>query len=213
MSSESISVPAGVMVITLIAIAAAALLAYTNELTRERIAKNEVMVLLRGLREVLPIGQYDNQPHEDVYFVTAPELLGSEQPLPVYRARAANVPVAAVLTVISPDGYVGQIKLLVAIDMNGRVFAVRAVEHTETPGLGDAIDIDKSNWITQFVGRQLGSEDGARWQVRRDGGEIDHITGATVTSRAVVNAVRDALHYFDLNRDEIFSADAELAAP
>lgn len=197
----------GVVVITLIAVGAAVLLAYTNEVTRERIAANKILALQKGLREVLPTGKYDNRPHEDVFYALAPDLLGTTEQTPVYRARQSGQPVAAVLSVIAPDGYVGQIKLFVSVDFAGRIIAVRAVEHSETPGLGDAIDADKSTWVTQFTGRRMAPEASSVWRVRRDGGEIDQITGATVTSRTVVNAVRDALHYLDANRDEIFSSE------
>lgn len=197
----------GVAVITLIAIGAAALLAFTNEVTRDRIAANEIKALQKGLNAILPAGKYDNQPHFDIYYALAPDLLGTAEKTPVYRARQSGQPVAAVLSVFAPDGYVGQIKLLVSVNYAGEIIAVRAVQHSETPGLGDAIDTEKSTWITQFIGRSLTPDADLIWRVRRDGGEIDQITGATVTSRTVVKAVRDALHYFDANRDEIFGVE------
>jgi len=202
----------GIVSLTILAIAAAALLAYTNEATRDRIDANKLMLLQQGLRDVLPAQQYDNRPHEDVIYVASPELLGSEQSLPIYRARYNGKPVAAAITAVAPDGYVGHIKLLVAVDMSGRIIAARAVEHSETPGLGDAIDANKSSWMTLFSGRRLASNDGEDWRVRRDGGDIDQITGATVTSRAVVNATRDALHYFARHRDEIFEPASQEVA-
>jgi electron transport complex protein RnfG len=194
----------GIAAITLIAVGAAALLAYTNDATRERIAANQVRALQKGIREVLPKGRYDNQPHEDIFSGRSPELLGTDEPVPVYRARLSGRPVAAVMSVIAPDGYVGAIRLLVSVDYSGRVIGVRAVEHVETPGLGDAIDADKSPWTLQFNGLRLGAPGAPPWLVRRDGGDLDQITGATVTSRAVVKAVQDALHYFEIHRDQIF---------
>ena len=89
------------------------------------------------------------------------------------------------------------------------MLAVRAVAHEETPGLGDRIDAAKSDWINRFSGRSLADPDPERWAVRRDGGDFDQLTGATITSRAVVNAVRDAALYFQQHRDEIFERPAE----
>ena len=181
--------------------------------TRQRIAHNESAQVLKILRVLLPAGSFDNEPDEDRILVTAPGLLGSDTPVPVYRARQAGRPTAAVLTVIARAGYLGPIRLLVALAPDGRVLAVRAVAHQETPGLGDRIDADKSPWIGRFAGRSLSDPPAAGWAVRRDGGEFDQITGATVTSRAVVAAVRNAAEYFGSHREEIFDAPAQGSTP
>ena len=97
----------------------------------------------------------------------------------------------------------------VAIAADGNVLAVRAVAHEETPGLGDRIDAAKSDWIDRFRGRSIADPVPERWTVRRDGGEFDELTGATITSRAVVSAVRDAVLYFQQHRDEIFELPAQ----
>src|SRR5690606_21699180 len=127
------------------------------------------------LATLLPAGSYDNQPAGDRIDVTDAALLGSAEPLPVYRARMAGQPVAAILTVVARQGYVGPIRLLVSMRVDGQVLGVRAVEHQETPGLGDRIDAAKSSWIDSFTGRSLGDPAAARWALRRDGGEFDAI--------------------------------------
>ena len=99
---------------------------------------------------------YDNDLLQDVVTVRDAERLGTDEPLPVYRARQAGQPVAAILTVVAPDGYAGSIRLLVGIDADGHLLGVRVVAHRETPGLGDAIDERKSTWIDGFKGRSLG---------------------------------------------------------
>ncbi len=176
--------------------------------TRQRIEHNESAQALKVLDELLPAGRYDNHPAEDRILVTAPAGLGSNDALPIYRARLAGAPVAAVLTAVARQGYVGPIRLLISVAADGRVLAVRAVAHQETPGLGDRIESAKSRWIDSFTGRSLDNPPPARWLVRRDGGDFDQITGATITSRAVVGAVRQAVEYFNEHRDEIFSQPA-----
>ena len=100
------------------------------------------------------------------------------------------------------------IHLLIGVSRDGVLTGVRAVSHRETPGLGDAIDVQKSKWITHFDGKSLASPARERWAVDKDDGDFDSITGATVTSRAVVKGVKNALLYFERHRDELFSAAA-----
>ncbi len=192
-----------------VVVAAAAALALLAQATRTRIARNEAAQVMKVLHTVLPPDSYDNEPDRDRILVRAPELLGDDEPLPVYRARLSGEPAAAVITAVGRHGFVGPIQLLVAITADGRILAVRALSHQETPGLGDRIDAARSDWMQRFSGRSLSDPAAERWAVRRDGGEFDQLTGATVTSRAVVNAVRDAALYFGQHRAEIFSRPPE----
>jgi electron transport complex protein RnfG len=144
--------------------------------------------------------------------VLAPEYLGSKKASIVYRARKAGKPVAVVLTVVAPNGYSGPIVLLVGIDYSGDITGVRVVKHRETPGLGDAIEIERSDWIERFTGKSRRNPGRAGWKVKRDGGEFDQLTGATITPRAVVAAVSGALEYFEHNRDNLFISNAEIQA-
>jgi electron transport complex protein RnfG len=194
-----------------VVLALAALAALVDTLmvtaTRPQVAANEAARLAKVLRQVLPPG-YDNHPEQDRILALAPELLGSDSPLPIYRARRGGEPVAAVITVIARQGYVGPIRLLVSVTPDGTVSGVRAVEHQETPGLGDRIDQAKSGWLRRFTGRSLNDPRPEAWAVSRDGGAFDQVAGATITSRAVVNAVRDAIVYFEQHRAEIFGQEA-----
>jgi electron transport complex protein RnfG len=192
-----------------LALAVALAIAVTAVATHERIARNETGRIMKVIATVLPRDLYDNEPALDRILVRAPELLGSSEALPLYRARRNGEPAAAVVTVVAPQGFAGPIRLLVAIAADGKVLAVRAIAHEETPGLGDRIDAAKSDWIRRFNGRSIADPAPERWAVRRDGGEFDQLTGATVTSRAVVNAVRDAALYFQQHRDEVFALPAQ----
>jgi Na+-translocating ferredoxin:NAD+ oxidoreductase subunit G len=189
------------------AVFGALLVALTWERTADRIAANERAVLLRSLAEVLPEGGYDNPVHEDVITVTDP-LLGTPAPVTVYRARLRNQPVAVVMAPVAPGGYSGPIRLLVGVRADGSVSGVRVVAHRETPGLGDKIEVERDDWILDFNGRRLGQPPQQRWAVRRDQGDFDQFTGATITARAVVSAVRDALVYFEAHQHALFAAPA-----
>jgi electron transport complex protein RnfG len=168
---------------------------------------------LKQLTAVLGEVAYDNDPLSDTIGVRDAELLGTDEPLTAHRVRRGAAPVAVLLNVVAPDGYEGAIRLLVAIDAQGRLLGVRVLEHHETPGLGDFIEERRSDWIHGFDGRSLGDPPAERWQVRKDGGDFDQFTGATVTPRAVVRAVRNALVYFSRHRDELFAAPSPPSAP
>lgn len=168
---------------------------------RERIADNEARRVLVELSAVLPAALYDNEPHRDMIRLALPD----DEPRQIWRARRAGKPVAAVLTSLAPDGYSGQIRLLVAVTIDGQILGVRVTSHSETPGIGDVIEADKSAWIGSFDGRSLGEPEESRWRLRKDGGDIDAISGATISSRAVVAATRRAMQYFRLHREEIFA--------
>ena len=188
----------------LFAVVGTTLVALTEYSTTEAIADNERAVLLRNLHALLPPDRLDNDIVTDTLMLEASALLGTDTESLVYRARAGGEPVAAIFNSIAPNGYSGRIHLLVGIYVNGEIAGVRVVKHAETPGLGDAIEIRKSPWITGFDGRSLDNPGPQGWAVRRDGGEFDQFTGATITPRAVVDAVRNTLLYYQANADMIF---------
>lgn len=189
----------------LFAVLGTGLVALTFDNTHERIAANERAALLRNLHVLIPPERHDNDLFNDVIEVTAPDLLGSAAPVAVYRARKDGWPVALVIAATAPDGYSGPIRLLVGINADGTLAGVRVVNHRETPGLGDAIEASRSDWILGFDGRSLGDPPEAQWAVRRDGGYFDQFTGATITPRAVVKAVKKALLYFQRHSQRLFA--------
>ena len=193
----------------LFAVAGTSLVALTYEGTKERIAHNERTTLLDSLHVLIPPAQADNDLYADRVEVTDQALLGTPDPVTVFRARRAGKPVAVVLTPVAPDGYGGEIKLLVAINYDGTLAGVRVVSHHETPGLGDKVEADRSDWILGFAGRSLENPADEKWKVKKDGGVFDQFTGATITPRAVVKAVHNALRYYQQHRDELFASSPE----
>jgi H+/Na+-translocating ferredoxin:NAD+ oxidoreductase subunit G len=193
-----------VLTLAVIAAVLTALVALVASFTRERIASNEQAWIRQRLDALVPPATHDNDLLADSISVTAPDLLGSAQPVKIYRARRAGAPVAAVLRPIAPDGYRGPIELLVAIGQDGRLIGVQVSRHQETPGLGDAFESRDVHWLDRFRGRSLTDPPPPRWTVRRDGGDFDAFTGATITPRAIVKAVRNALEYYQRNSQRIF---------
>lgn len=186
------------------AVLGGALVATTHLATRAQIAHNERETLLQTLNEVMPPALHDNALYEDVYQAVQPTLLGTPEPQTIYRARLNGEPSGAVITTVAPNGYNGRIKLLVGVDINGTILGVRVLAHQETPGLGDAIERKRSDWITDFNGHALGNPSQTGWAVRRDGGMFDQFTGATITPRAVVTAVYQALQFYQQHHVRIF---------
>lgn len=174
-------------------------------ITAERIAEQQRASTLRALAVLLP-KEYDNDPQADRIDVVAPAWLGSEDALTVRRARNDGRVVALLLEAVAPDGYNGDIRLLVGVDAEGRVIGVRVVEHGETPGLGDPIEIARGPWITGFDRRSLRDPAADAWRVRRDGGAFDQLAGATITPRAVVGAVRRALQFVETHGEALAMA-------
>jgi electron transport complex protein RnfG len=189
----------------LFAVAGTTLVALTEYSTSAAIAENERLVLLRNLYALLPRDRLDNDIATDTLELPAATLLGTDENSTAYRARLGGEPVAAIFNSVAPDGYNGKIHLLVGVYIDGSLAGVRVVKHAETPGLGDAIEIRKSPWIDGFAGKSLTNPSQDRWRVNRDGGDFDQFTGATITPRAVVAAVRNTLLYYRQNADMIFN--------
>lgn len=188
----------------LFAVAGTALVAVTEFTTADAIVENERQLLLRNLYALLPAEQLDNDIASDTLELPAAPLLGTESISTAYRARLQGEPVAVIFNSIAPNGYSGKIHLLVGVNRDGSLAGVRVIKHAETPGLGDGIEIRKSPWIRSFDGKSLDNPDAGGWRVKRDGGEFDQLTGATITPRAIISAVRNTLLYYRHNADMIF---------
>ena len=186
------------------AIIGSGIVGLTYENTYERIKINEQRVLLRKLNTILSPSEYDNDLLVDQIVLEQDSLLGTSEPSKAYLAYKNSEPVAIVLSPGAPNGYSGPINLLVGIYHDGRIAGVRVAKHRETPGLGDSVESQRSDWILGFDDKSLENPDSKKWKVTRDGGEFDQFTGATITPRAVVKAVHSALLYFQEHHKELF---------
>lgn len=195
-------------ILTVFTMVGTALLSSTYETTKAPIAQSEREAKLHLFSQVLPTDMHDNDLLQDGVELPANELLGQHAISMAYRARLHGQPTGVILEVIAPDGYSGEIKLLVGINADGALTGVRVLAHKETPGLGDYIDLAHGNWIKNFDGLSLAKRNDDGWKVKKDGGQFDYMTGATITPRAVIKAVHKALQYFASQRDAIFAAAA-----
>lgn len=198
------------------ALGTAVLLAVVFNGTVERIAEQRLQAEREALAEVMPQAMHDNDLLDDVFLLDPGaglyqdiQLLGLSVPRQAYRATLEAVPSGVILPVETPEGYSGTILLLVGIRADGTISGVRTLTHAETPGLGDKIELRISPWILGFDNRSLGNTDAALWAVKKDGGEFDQFVGATITPRAVVGAVHQALQFFEANRTALLNGPSE----
>jgi electron transport complex protein RnfG len=191
-----------VLALFLVAAISTVLLGLVDNVTQGPIAQAEQNTLYAALAEVLPA--HHNDPIHDVLHLTD----AAAGPVTLYLARDGQGKVnGAAFEVVAPDGYAGNIFILLGVDRDGSVHAIRVTSHHETPGLGDGI-VKNHKWVASFDGRNLQN---TNWAVKKDGGDIDQFTGATISPRAVVNAVKRGLEFYQRHRDQVVAADA--AAP
>lgn len=190
--------------LAIFAISCTIVVGLVNELTKNKISQQAEKQLLTTLHSLIEPNRLNNDLYNDCLFVNDP-LLGNDIEQTIYIARLNGTPVAAAVTATAPDGYNGNIELLVAINIDGSISGVRTLAHNETPGLGDKIELRKHTWITSFKDKLFTGEDDTRWAVKKDGGMFDQFTGATITPRAVVNAVKNAALYFETNKAELLT--------
>lgn len=188
------------------AVVTTGLIGLTYSGTESTIDHQQRLKVKNTLSAILPSNRYNNDIINDCTFVTAPDYLGSELPQRVYRGRLNDEPSVLAIETVAPNGYSGRISLIVGLRNDATITGVRVLEHKETPGLGDKIDIRVSDWITSFEGKTIEEDTLAMWAVRKDGGQFDQFTGATITPRAVVAAVKLATLYAQQNQAELFDA-------
>jgi len=192
------------------ALLASAVIAVGDRLTRADIAERRAEDRQELLREVIPPSLHDNNLLEDTVTLSTAD----GEPKVVYRARQDGA-VRAVAFEVSGAGYGGStIVAIMGVAADGSVLGARVVSHAETPGLGDKLELAKSDWILSFDGRSLGDPPPEKWAVKKDGGIFDQFTGATITPRTVVGSVKEGLEFFAEHRAELLDqADTALSTP
>lgn len=191
-------------ILAIFAIACTALIGLVDLFTKDRIIAQEEQHLVKTIANIITPESHDNLVTQTCIIIEH-EALGST-PQKAYLATKDSTPIAAAITTTAPDGYNGNIFLLIAVNYDGSVSGVRTLKHNETPGLGDKIEVKKSNWILSFSQKKILEENDRRWAVVKDGGMFDQFTGATITPRAVVNAVKRTVIYFNNNKETLFNA-------
>jgi len=189
------------------ALITAVILAGTDSLTKDRIAESERQAAQRALLEIIPLDRHNNDLLMDVQPI--PEkfwpLLGLKKGGDIHIARNNGLPVAAIIPTLTADGYSGNIGMIVGVNIDGSIAGVRVVEHKDTPGLGDKVDIKKSDWILSFNTNSLSNPQPAGWDVKKNGGDFDQFTGATITPRAVIYQIAKVLDYFSKDSQRLLA--------
>ncbi len=180
--------------------------------TKDRIAEQIRAARASALLEIVPDNRHNNAMLDTAIPIADKDFLNLDAERQVFVAMQDDTPVAFVFPSIAPDGYSGAIDMLVGINTDGSIAGVRVVQHEETPGLGDKVDLKKSDWVLSFNGRSLGDPKPAQWKVKKDKGVFDQFTGATITPRAVTQAVFKTLQYYRQHRQQLL-AQAQSAAP
>lgn len=186
------------------ALAGTLLLAGVHRLTAQPIADSEAQALLWRINTLVAANRYDNNPLTDTISLPPAELQSAE-PVLVYRLRKQQQPIAAIFTTTTPEGYSGNIRLAVGVNADQTLAGVRVLAHKETPGLGDWIELEKSDWMLGFSGKSLQTPPEAGWAVKKDGGEFDQFTGATITPRAVVAAIKQVLIWSKQHPTDVYA--------
>jgi electron transport complex protein RnfG len=195
------------VLLAVFALITALILASTDRLTEDRIAESERLAAQKALFEIIPVERHNNdllldiQPIPEKYWST----LGLESGGDIHIARLDGQPVAAIIPSITPEGYSGDIGMIVGVNFDGSVAGVRVVEHKETPGLGDKVDLRKSDWILGFNGKSLSNPKPSAWNVKKDKGDFDQFTGATITPRAVIHQIAKTLEYFNQDKERLLN--------
>lgn len=185
-----------------IAALASSLLVMGDNATRDTIALRQAETLRASLEQVIPPQLHDNDLLADTLLLD-PQKKGA-RPLTVYRGRREET-ITTVAFEITGIGYAGPITSLLALNAEGQILGVRVLRHSETPGLGDKIEVKRDPWVLGFDGLSLANTPSAKWAVKKDGGQFDQFTGATITPRAVVESVQAGLEWFATERETLLA--------
>ncbi len=189
------------LLLGLFTLVASAMLSSGDLGTRDAIAERLAEDLQASISQVIPEDIHDNNLLEDTLRIAGPD--GAE--LTVYQAKMGGE-VAAVAFTVGEFGYSGLITSIIGIDRNGKILGVRILSHTETPGLGDKVEIAKDDWVLDFSEKSLGDPLSSQWLVKKDGGYFDQFSGATITPRAVVKSVKKGLEFFEAQKEVLLTA-------
>ena len=191
------------LILAIFAMLCTAAVSVVNKVTEDKIAEQKQLQRLKVLQQIVPPQLHDNNLVKSCRSIVNEQALGTPEAVSAFVAYKDKQATAIAIESIAPDGYNGNIKLIVAADRSGKVLGVRTLEQNETPGLGDKIELSKSDWVNSFAGKSLENTSEKQWKVKKDGGEFDQFTGATITPRAYVKAVYKTLTYINSNFDFI----------
>ena len=225
MSKAKVSVLRLTLSLGLIAGCSAALMARVYVFTQGPIAARALKNTNKALQQLLP--EFDNQPTEETLTLNSPE----NTPVTFYLARKGDELVGTAAEIVTGKGFSGDITVMAGLDCKGRITTVLVTRHSETPGLGSVVAERKRkktilnlfdepeeglppnpvlDQLNGLSGMAVDATTGAtwthpegEWKLRKDGGDLDAVTGATITSRAVVDAVHQIAAAFAANHEKL----------
>lgn len=200
---KKISITAAAMII--FSLVASTALSISYFITKSSIDESDAKAKRIFLNQVIPANLYDNNLVQDTISIEPNPLLGNKKNIDIYRAKKNNQVIAVIIEAVAADGYSGEIKTLVGIDQEDKILGVRVISHKETPGLGDYIEIDKSQWIKNFDLKSLDKTSEKQWAVKKDSGDFDYVSGATITPRAVIKSTYKCLLFLKENKKRLFT--------
>jgi electron transport complex protein RnfG len=178
-------------------------LVVVNYFTKEKININKEQAALAVINDVLSV-EYDNNLFQDKIDIDVPAYINNTNKISVYRARLNNQPVAVSLMPVITKGYNGSLSLVIGISYDGKLTGIKILQHNETEGFGDQAHQDNSNWLLGFIGYSLETTEN-KWAIKKDGGEFDQLSGATITSRSIINILYKTLEYYSEHRDKFYA--------
>ena len=189
------------LILGVFALCVAGLVTLTYLGTKEQIKAQEQAKLLSVIGDVVPSIHYNNDIQHDCVALPIVQALGNTSQLKAYRGRLGSELSAMAVESVAPNGYSGAIRFIVGLagERFTTVTGVRVLQHMETPGLGDKIDERISPWIHKFAEQVITPERKAQWTVKKDGGQFDAFTGATITPRALTQAIANTALYVQQN--------------
>jgi electron transport complex protein RnfG len=191
--------------LSIFAVVTAGIIAFTQINTADKIDTNIALAKASTLHQIISEDRHDNDLLTDIILINDSSVVADDGPTEAFVARKKGKAVAIILPAITNNGYTGRISSLVGINADGTIAKVRVLTHQETPGLGDKVEVKKSGWVHQFESKSLNNPDITRWAVKKDHGDFDQLTGATITPRAIVKSVLASLQYFEANRDRLLA--------
>ena len=192
-----------VLVMIIFGVFFSTILQFVYNETNPIILKSEAEAKERLLLQVVSKKIYNNDLINSYIEIPPNQRLKNKAVIKGYVAKKENKVTAVILETRAPNGYSGEIKILVGIDAEGNILGTRVIKHQETPGLGDYININKGEWINIFTASSLKNTSQLEWAVKKDQGKFDYMSGATITARAVIVAINEALIYFKENKLEM----------
>ncbi len=200
------SISRNAILLGIFAVISTAIIAGTFLGTQENIRANIRAAEEKALLEIIPEDRHDNSMLDDAHPIDNNEWLGLRESKQYYIARQDNKPIAVIFPATAREGYTGDIDLIVGINVDGSIAGVRVLSHRETPGLGDAVESKKSDWLKSFRNKSLNNPTPDLWKVKKDKGVFDQFTGATITPRAVTKTILQTLQFFDQHKQDILDS-------